>query len=186
MEKTGTRWLWLAAATLATVVVLAIIVESRRRAEVQQAAADAVDLHEAVERYYSEYNILPDTGAADFTTDSPAGRKLLSALIGDNRHGESVRAVCLLRSSREDLALSASNRVARGFTDPWGNPYRVILDDDYDRRITVDAGDDQLRDYRGPALIVSRGRDGIAGTKDDIRSQVGSPKAAPSPSENRR
>ena len=156
------------------VVTSAIIVRTRRQAESRQTSEAMFDLLQAIDRHRAEYNKQPDTGSFDFTTDSPAGRKLLAALVGDNRHGGSIRAVCLLESSPEDLKLPPAERVDRGFVDPWGNPFRVILDDDYDDRITVNAGDGVLREYRGRALIVSRGRDGIPGTKDDIRSHIGS------------
>lgn len=175
MESRKKLRLGLAAALLVAAVSSAVIVQSRRQAESKQVADTMFNLLQAIDRHHSEYNKQPATGSFDFTTDSPAGRKLLAALVGDNSHGEGIRAVCLLESSPEDLKLTPAERVDQGLADPWGNPFQVILDDDYDDRITVDAGDGVIQEYHDRALIVSRGRDGIAGTKDDIRSHIGSP-----------
>ena len=60
--------------------------------------------------------------------------------------------------------------ITRATIDSWGFPFRVILDDDFDQRIAINLGQGKIEISGLHALILSRGRDGIEGTSDDIRS----------------
>ncbi len=57
-----------------------------------------------------------------------------------------------------------------GLFDAWGNPFRVLLDDDYDGliRFTYGGKPEVVRGHR--VLVASKGPDGIEGTKDDVKS----------------
>lgn len=57
-----------------------------------------------------------------------------------------------------------------GLFDAWGNPFRVILDDDYDEviRFTYGGKPEVVKGKR--VLVASKGADGVEGTEDDLKS----------------
>jgi Domain of unknown function (DUF4190) len=141
-----------------------------QKAAVSQTRIELGNLSQAIEGYYQEYSKLPESGAGDFTTSDPAGKRLLAHLIGDGRNGEAMRVPCFLEASPDSAALSVSERVERGYFDAWGNPFRVILEDDYDDVLRFTYGGRLEVVHNRLALVASRGADGVEGTGDDVKS----------------
>ncbi len=141
-----------------------------RQVAVSHAQMDVANLSQAIEQYHEEYSKLPECGAGDFTTSDPAGRRLLARLTGDGRNGEAMRARCFLVVSSEFANVPLEERLAAGWFDSWGNPLRVILDDDFDDelRFTYGGKPEVVKGKR--ALVASKGPDGIEGTGDDLKS----------------
>lgn len=131
---------------------------------------DVANFHQAVEQYYEEYSKLPDTGAGDLATSDPAGKRLLACLIGDGRNGEAMRVPSFLEASPDAANLSVNERVERGIFDAWGNPFRVILDDDYDEVLRFTYGGKPEVVHGQRVMVASKGADGIEGTEDDMKS----------------
>ncbi len=137
-------------------------------------------LQQAVERFESEYAKLPEPGASDFTTEDDAGRKLMVLLMGREVTGggmQNPRQIPFLNASvsknkkKGGLVYEPhSNASLVGLFDAWGNPFRVILDADRDGVIRFDLGG-KPQEVRGKhSLVLSKGRDGVEGTKDDVKS----------------
>ena len=131
---------------------------------------DVARVVQAVEQYDAEYSKLPECGAGDFGTSDPAGQRLLAKLIGEGRNGEAMRVPCFLEASPDSATLSVNQRLERGLFDAWGNPFRVILNDDFDEvlRFTY-GGKAEVVDGKR-VVVASKGPDGIEGTKDDVKS----------------
>jgi hypothetical protein len=164
--------LWVTAGVTMIVALGGLYIHSEREKQREVATATVIlDLEEAIGKYHSEFGRLPDTGAADFTMDSPAGQRLLAALMGDGNPGDSARSIRFLPLPRPMKSLDPTEKIiARATTDAWGFPFRVILDDDFDQRIAINPGEGETEISVVHALVLSRGRDRIEGTPDDIQS----------------
>lgn len=172
MIKIRKLWLWIASGALVGGAVFGTYIHSKLEKQwVVVTATRTLNLEEAIREYYSHYNKLPDTGSSDFTMDSPAGQQLLAALMGDGRPGYAARSIRFLPTPRPMKSLDPTEEIiTRATTDAWGLPFRVILDDDFDQRITINLGHGKIEVSGVHALVLSRGRDGIEWTSDDIRS----------------
>ncbi|MEY3394781.1 MAG: hypothetical protein RL346_1017 [Verrucomicrobiota bacterium] len=102
----------------------------------------------SVEQFYSEYNLLPDPKegtdednvSSPFETNETDGITLLEILSGlENQQNE--RKLRFLnvkeadKGNRDGIIFSPAGDEIIGLFDPWGEPYYVILDYDYDDRL---------------------------------------------------
>lgn len=127
----------------------------------------------AVDHYYQEYSKLPDAGANDFKTDDPAGLKLLEMLLGPANPRHVPFLIVEIGKHRMKGGLiygSGSGGSIVGLYDAWGNPLRVMLDDDYDGVIRFIYGGKPEAVHGKLVLVASKGPDGIEGTADDVKS----------------
>lgn len=127
----------------------------------------------AVEAFYEEYSKLPEPGGNDFNTEDPAGRKLLDMLFGPGNPRGIAFLVVKTGKYRKRGGLiyqSGMGSPVVGMFDAWGNPFRVILDDDYDEviRFTYGGKPELVKGKR--VLVASKGPDGVEGTEDDLKS----------------
>ena len=108
--------------------------------------------------------------------------QLIAALTGDG-DGTRTRVKYLKLQSATDPDSDSvangitrdANNVAHGLLDPWGQPYYVQVDLDYDNIITLgsDAGShaNTVVNLGGSHyLLISKGADGTFGTDDDVFS----------------
>lgn len=122
-------------------------------------ARDAMELRVALTNYYTEYRRFPDLNAgAEGDTETLSDATLIQILTGSDA-ARNPRQIQFFHARSENLDPSG------GLLDPWGNPYRVVLDTDYDNRITV--GGEQKS---ATVDVGSDGPDGIGGTADDLPS----------------
>lgn len=116
------------------------------------AQASATAVASAVEQFYSEYSSLPNitTGTKGVATDEANGIALLRILAGqeDGNSPENDRKIKFLslkegkgktKTAYSDGAFYTNGKID-GLRDPWGQPFYVVLDDDYDEKITVAIG----------------------------------------------
>ena len=131
----------------------------------------ATALESAVHNFHTEYGRLPATEDR-VKTDTPTGISFLTVLLGlettDNTRGIKFLSVKEGKNRRNGLIYSESGDTVEGFFDPWGNPYTVILDTDYDEllRFKLGSRDIELKGRRVAAF--SSGHDHKEGTKDDV------------------
>ena len=117
------------------------------------AQAAATSLSTAIDQFYTEYSSLPEgsgsgTGTQGVATDTPAGVSLLNILAasesGTNIENErKVRFLSIKEAkngTRDGLAYDAQGDAITGLYDPWGQPYYIVLDDNYDEKIEVEPG----------------------------------------------
>jgi hypothetical protein len=145
-----------------------------------QTQTDVLALEQAVDHFFSEFSKLPDPGADDFTTEDDAGRTLLVVLLGNEPAGPAMmnpRKIPFLnvrigRHKKKSglIYASESGREIEGFYDAWGNPFRMILDNDNDDVLRFSYGGKPLEVRGHGCLVASKGPDGVEGTKDDLKS----------------
>lgn len=162
-----------------------------KKANLIKTKTDAVAVATAVEQYCEEYGKLPaaDLGSGEIRTEGESGVQLLTILMGrevDDGAMQNSRQIPFLNVAlgkqrkrggliyepgvEHGVGSPGIRRPIVGLFDAWGNPFRVILDDDYDEviRSTYGGKPELVKGKR--VLVASKGPDGIEGTKDDVKS----------------
>ena len=123
-----------------------------QKAKKTTALASCSALESAVSNFYTEYGSAPVDNLANDTlveTDKASGVTLLKVLLGSEGNAATVlntRAVKFLSvkegkkkgtAGSNGLIYEGATGVPSGLYDPWGGPYKVMLDGNYDEQITV-------------------------------------------------
>ena len=154
-----------------------------QKAKKVTALASATALESAVNNFFNEYGTMPVDGTTDVTvqTDSAEGIRLLEVLLGLegssgtilNTRGVKFLSVKEGKSKRNGLIYDASGNGIEGLYDPWGGPYNVILDLDYDERVDPDTAASASARLNGRRVAVwSDGADFEGSNKagDDVKT----------------
>jgi prepilin-type N-terminal cleavage/methylation domain-containing protein len=135
-----------------------------RKAEVNQARGDVKNIEQAIKAFATEYGYLPTTDQADTWYGSGQVNAIYNVLraTGSSTTLNPRRIVFLETPSRKG-AFDGSGH----FVDPWGNPYCIKLDGNYDGEI------EYFGTRRVAVVVVSFGPNGTQedptlGTSDDI------------------
>lgn len=114
------------------------------RAKKLSAQATATSIANAVEQFYTEYSALPDpetsTADAEFATDAAP---LLDILAGGSetksieQNPRKIRFLSVKEAKNGlDGAIYSGNTISK-ILDPWGRPFYIRLDYDYDERLSI-------------------------------------------------
>jgi prepilin-type N-terminal cleavage/methylation domain-containing protein len=167
---------------IAIIAVLASAGFAAGNAAIQKARkttslATATALESAVNNFYAEYGSMPADGSADaeMRTDNGPGLAMLKVLLGmeSTLNTRSIKFLSVREGKKKGskgsngLVYSGSSSTdVQGLYDPWGGPFIVKLDLDYDEKIdvpnTVNNGGRTLNGRR--VAVWSLGADGTAGT----------------------
>ncbi|MFD2256686.1 prepilin-type N-terminal cleavage/methylation domain-containing protein [Luteolibacter algae] len=106
------------------------------------AQASATSVQTAIEQFYAEYSALPDV---EEQTDTSEGELLniLAGLEGTGNNIQNDRKIRFLslkeskNGKRDGVVYSANGSSIDSLLDPWGQPFYVVLDTDYDDQIRV-------------------------------------------------
>lgn len=91
---------------------------------------DVVQIATAVTAYETEYGRLPATNTSGVDLDGD----VLKALMGSNASSLNPRQIVFLEVQ---TAKRGKGGITNGaFVDPWGTPYKVAYDGDYDNQLT--------------------------------------------------
>jgi len=139
--------------------------------------ATSIAIESAVNNLYSEYGAVPDVGDR-VTTDSVKGVKFLTILLGvddGSSKPENPRAIKFLsvkegKNRRGGLIYDSKENRPDGLFDPWGNPYTVILDTDYDGQLHFEIAGRHVDLKNRRVAVFSPGRDCKLGTSDDVKT----------------
>lgn len=148
-----------------------------KKAKITQGKVAASNVVQAVNNYYSEYGRLPEFASAELRTDEEQGVRLLRILLAedgteeDNPRGINFLSVQEGRGRRGGLYYgSGENAQVEGLYDPFGEPYTVVLNIEYEDTLTFQMGG-KAYNLRGEQVAVySAGPDLEMGTTDDITS----------------
>lgn len=135
----------------------------------------AIAIESAVNNVYTEYGQMPDVGDR-VTTDSAKGVKLLTILLGredksakpQNPHDIKFLSVKEGKNRKGGLIYDAKANLPEGLFDPYGNPYAVILDSDYDEQLHFDFAGKPVHLKGRRVAVFSPGADQKLGTADDV------------------
>ncbi len=155
-----------------------------QKARKTTALATATAIETAVNNFYTEYGSMPSDGSADIVlkTDAAPGIKMLEVLLGMEGTGTNVlntRAIKFLsvregKGKKNGLIYNTTGTAIEGLFDPWGGPFHVMLDLDYDEKLDIPSsvlnGGRTLNGRR--VAVWSLGNDGVKGTggkkSDDV------------------
>lgn len=139
------------------------------------ALAGATALNSAVEQFYSEYSALPDGASsssdvdATVNTTSAQGAELLNILSGLGNNSQNSRKIRFLnakeaKNNRDGIVYNSGGTTAiQAMYDPWGQPYLLHFDYDYDETLTfTPTGSDQVKLNQRRLAVYSLGVDNPA------------------------
>ena len=138
------------------------------------ALATETAVESSITNFYKDYGTLPKV-PTEVKTNTPAGVELLTILRGMETSAtlQNIRGIKFLsvregKNGKNGLIYDPSGAFIVGLYDPWGNPYTVVLDHDYDEQLHFTYGGRTV-DLRGRRVAAySPGKDGKPGTADDI------------------
>ena len=133
---------------IAIIAVLAGVGFSAGSSAIQKAKkttclAAAVSIESAVNNFYTEYGSMPSDGPLD-KTDTKSDTNLLKVLLGLepttattrlNPRGIKFLSAKEGKANKNGLIYDTGGTDVTGMYDPWGGPYHVILDLDYDEKV---------------------------------------------------
>jgi prepilin-type N-terminal cleavage/methylation domain-containing protein len=133
---------------IAIIAILAGVGFSAGGAAIQKAKkttclAAAVSIESAVNNFYTEYGSMPSNGPLD-KTDTKSDTNLLKVLLGLepttattrlNPRGIKFLSAKEGKANKNGLIYDTGGTDVTGMYDPWGGPYHVILDLDYDEKV---------------------------------------------------
>jgi prepilin-type N-terminal cleavage/methylation domain-containing protein len=109
------------------------------------AEAMATSIQLAADQFYTEYSALPDPGTNDsdteFNTTLVDGITLLEILAGVDDGDQNARKMRFLsgkeaKNSKDGIEYGSTGDSIVGMYDPWGQPFYIWLDYDYDERLS--------------------------------------------------
>ncbi len=149
-----------------------------KKAKTTQGRVAASAVAQAVNNFYSEYSRLPDLSDR-VSTDNGEGVTLLRILLaeeGDGGDVENTRGINFLsvqegKGRRGGLYYGGGGgNEVQGLYDPFGQPYTVVLNTEYEDVLEFQMGGKSYR-LRGEQVgVFSPGADMELGTTDDITS----------------
>ena len=172
---------------IAIIAVLAGVGFSAGGSAIQKAKkttclAAAVSIESAVNNFYTEYGSMPSAGTGDTTVKTDgAGKDLLKVLLGletvpveQRLNPRSIKFLSAKEGKADKNGLIYDGDTPKGMYDPWGGPFNVILDLDYNEKVAPapSAGGGATLNGRR-AAVWSNGADGVpTGGKatDDVKT----------------
>jgi prepilin-type N-terminal cleavage/methylation domain-containing protein len=113
------------------------------------AQASATALESAVNNFFTEYGSLPveTPSATALSTDAGPGLALLKVLVGSTDstsvklNPRSIKFLSVKEGkAKRNGMIYTTTGVPDGLYDPWGGPYKVVLDHDYDDIVEAAVG----------------------------------------------
>ncbi|MGJ8643859.1 MAG: prepilin-type N-terminal cleavage/methylation domain-containing protein [Luteolibacter sp.] len=125
-----------------------IAMEKARKVATQ---AGAISITTAVEQFYAEYSALPDANSSgsssdvelDSTGDGVVILEILAAIeSGSDDTIQNPRNIRFLttkegKNSKDGIIYNSSGDAIEAMYDSWGQPFFIMMDYDYDERLSV-------------------------------------------------
>ena len=148
-------------AAIATPVSMSVMNQARTTECAQQMS----NLITAMKGYKMEYGHIPiKTGLTEtdlLKTDSGDGINLIKCLTGENNVSfKNPRGIVFFEPNYTDTKKGGLDAITYALYDPWGRPYEMLLDVNFDKEIdAIGLGFRGLPPVRKEILIISRGKD---------------------------
>ena len=164
-------------------VVSPMAMEAIKKTKRTTSLAVATSIVSAVNTFYTEYGGMPQKNLADdVTLNTITDKDLLDTLLGTENATMSplnTRAIKFLtvkegKAKKDGLCFSPGTTTVTGLFDPWGGPYFVRLDGDYDEEIDVkpSAASAPTKLHGRRVAVWSNGEDGVKGKGGKILDDV--------------
>lgn len=146
-----------------------------------KAMAVASSITSATERFKHEYSALPvpagtpgKDGGSVFQTDRGDGLKIVNILVGKEDE-VNLRRLKLLeapvgKAKKNGLIYNSQATEVTGLYDPFGNPYYIVLNTNYEDKIRVKPGNTETVLPGVDVAVYSAGADKKLGTADDVKT----------------
>lgn len=144
------------------------------KAKKTQALSVCTSLSQGVVSFYDEYGALPDLQGGEITTKDGDGVKLVNILMGYDETANPKKIRFFqgkeTTSKKGGIEFTGTNSV-RAVWDPWGKPYRIALDTDYDENIADPFNtSSQVRGARVLVYSFGKNDENDKGRGDDVKS----------------
>lgn len=151
------------------------------RAKKVQALNDAKALEIAIDGFFQEYSRFPNvtSNSDEIQTVGEAGVQLLRILLGKEETGTAMqnpRQIPFLnvkegKGNKGGIIYGRGGGAdsIQGLFDPWGRPYIILFDDDFDDEIRDPLKSGQIIRNR-KVVVYTLGNDGKANTNDDVKT----------------
>lgn len=145
------------------------------------AQASATALESAVNNFFTEYGSLPveTPSATALSTDAGPGLALLKVLVGSTDstsvklNPRSIKFLSVKEGkAKRNGMIYTTTGVPDGLYDPWGGPYKVVLDHDYDDIVEAAVGGSTSKLNGRKVAVWSEGADYKTDKKtaDDVKT----------------
>ncbi len=149
-----------------------------QKAKKVTALATCTGVEAAVNNFFTEYGSMPKDGSDDVTIKTDSDLDLLKVLLGletdINTRGIKFLSVKEGKGKKNGLIYNSTGTTVEGLYDPWGGPYNVMMDLDYDEKVTPAPKGGGSTTLNGRRVAVwSDGLDGVDGTgksTDDVKT----------------
>ena len=156
-----------------------------QKAKKVTALATATALESAVSNFYTEYGSMPKNISADTQIDTSSDTAFLNVLLGSETvspilNTRAVKFLSVKEGKRKGtggingLVYDSAGTTVNGLFDPWGGPFYVLLDGNYDEKLAAKtAKDPAASNLNGRRAVVwSNGADGIDVTEGTMADDV--------------
>ena len=152
---------------------------SIKKARKVTALATAMAIESAVENFYTEYGSLPSNESTDTVLRTDKDTEFVRILLGPENQGpeqlsiQSPRFLTIRegKSGKNGLIRAPDSGKIIGIFDPWGGPYHVAIDLDYDEKLSIPSSSGTTITLKGRrAAVWSDGPDRKSNTSDDVRT----------------
>ncbi|MEI8037595.1 MAG: prepilin-type N-terminal cleavage/methylation domain-containing protein [Verrucomicrobiota bacterium] len=151
-----------------------------QKAKKTTALATCVAVESAVNNFFTEYSSMPTTDTSDVTvkTNESKGVTLLTVLLGLEDPASTTKLNTRLikfLSAKEGKADASGTKGKNGLIydkpgttvvglyDPWGGGYSVMMDCDYDEKVSPKPSAGTLKILNRRCAVWSDGADGVSG-----------------------
>ena len=143
-------------------ILLPVLGNAAKKADMSKARSEISTLVNAIKQYESVYGVLPvPDGAGELLTETEYEQ--LIYILQAETDTTKITAANLAKNSRRQKFLDIVGNNPGEYLDPWDNDYIVVLDDDYDGKISaarVPSGVHAAGDLNYSVVVWSFGPDG--------------------------
>ena len=140
----------------------------------RRALSQMKDLEGAFRTYFTEYNQFSPGWADKDKAWGDDNKEVINPLLAEDLKGDGSKNQGVnyknLVFLEWDTKAKNDYKAAGVLTDPWGTAYEILLDLNFDDRISKGTGTKQEKELRAKVGIQCAGPDKEWGTKDDIRT----------------
>lgn len=144
-------------------ILLPVLSSAAKKADMSKARSEISTLVNAIKQYESVYGVLPVPDGAGELLSSTEYQQLIYILQAETDNAK-ITANNLAKNSRRQKFLDIVGNEAGFYKDPWDNDYIVLLDHNYDGKITTIPEGINLTspvvDLSFSVVVWSRGPDG--------------------------
>jgi hypothetical protein len=142
------------------------------------ATAAALSIQSSITSFHAQFGVWPAEGNTDaqFTTDK--NLELLQVLLGTDSpltqklNPDAIQFLVIKegKNNKGGIIYQADGTTPQGIYDPWGAPYQIVIDLDFNDEIQVPSPTGTTTLTGQNVAVWSNGPDGKSGTKDDVRA----------------